>query len=112
MEIDGSSLSERRWQESARTITVRLEPDTTYEIYQDANLPIHQFTNSPISESHLWLPAFWKVQLAGLVRRRLRRRAGVPRRNRRLVRRIERLHRLPHLVHAVVEQIADQQVGH
>src|SRR5258705_771656 len=52
-----------------------------------------------------------KRQLVRLVRRSVLRGAGIPWWNRRLAGRVERFHRLPHLVHAVGEEIADEEVG-
>src|SRR6187399_3224659 len=49
-------------------------------------------------------------ELVGLVGRRLRGHAGVPGRNRLLAWRVGGLERLPHLVDAIVEQVADEQV--
>src|SRR5688572_6033203 len=54
--------------------------------------------------------ALGEHQLVDLVCSVILRRAGEPRRNRLLARRIERLHRLPHRVNLVLEQIADQEI--
>src|SRR3989449_1277513 len=95
---------------AARHTPSTTSPSTFIRISPSSARMLHQVVAQRISIRLLRLASIGQHQLVRLLRRGVLRRAGVPRRNRRLTGRIQRFHRLPHCVDAIGEEIADQEI--